>query len=305
MTIVCGIDFSEVSEHAARVAAAWAKALGAKLVLLSCADDLPITAGPGILTPVTELNDLRLQGLRNALEAMATALDHDEIEVRAVSGSPPQRIAEEAAKTKAELIVVGSHGRSALAGLLLGHVADRVVRLADRPVLIVRGDFERLEDWPKTGAPLKVTVAVDFDGTSGRAIEMLRTLRGIGPCDIVLTHVYRVPETVPTFTTDAAGDPARVEENIEAGLRTRLLDLVRDLPGEGSVEVYLAPTWGPVAELVRREVEATRPDLLLTGTHGRSGLSLLWHGSVTQALIHHTRISVLTAPAPEARGKET
>ncbi len=309
MTIVCGVDFSEVSEQAARVARAWAEALGAKLLLVSCADDLPITAGPGILTPIHELNAMRLEGLKNGLSKMAETLGYEATEVRAVYGAPAQKIAEVAAESDADLVVVGSHGCSALAGILLGHVADRVVRLTDRPTLVVRRTHERLERWPGSGSPLAVTAAVDFDGSSERAIAFLHLLRRIGPCDITLAHVYKVPDTLPTFSEEARGDVTRVEEHIEAGLRTRLLDLVDDLPGSGRIETHLAPTWGPVADLVRREVEATQPDLLVAGSHGRRGLALLWHGSVTQTLLHHIRVSTVIAPqrsseeaAPAAAG---
>jgi len=138
--IVCPTDFSESAERAAQEAVQLAKALGAELVLAHVATDAMLWR-EGVYTP-----DLRavVEGQRkwaaDALAARALAVGAEGVTARAVvkDGVAWKEIVRLAAEEHADMIVMGTQGRTGLERLLLGSVAERVLRHAPCPVLTVR-----------------------------------------------------------------------------------------------------------------------------------------------------------------------
>jgi nucleotide-binding universal stress UspA family protein len=139
--IVCAVDFSVGARAAAAWAAELARARGARLRLVHV---LPL---PIPVMPVPELGlgsavalapsepELR-QHAEDALRRLAYELGV-EPDVEVVFGVAATEIVRAARTSGAGTIVVGSHGRTGLAHALLGSVAERVLRSADRPVLVV------------------------------------------------------------------------------------------------------------------------------------------------------------------------
>lgn len=117
-----------------------ARALGAEIVLLHVAVEAPLyNEGPfGLDTQ--GVYEAQRQWADETLERRAAAIRGQGITTRWLrrAGVPFQEIVETAAAEQADLIVIGTHGRSGLNRLLLGSVADRVIRLAPCPVLAVR-----------------------------------------------------------------------------------------------------------------------------------------------------------------------
>ncbi len=110
--ILVATDFSEPADAAVDYGRAFARTFGATLYLLHVVDDMYVRLGGDA------------QSLR--VEAVIT------------SGATAQAIVEYAEKENVQLIVVGTHGRGGVAKLLMGSVAERVVRTAHCPVLTVR-----------------------------------------------------------------------------------------------------------------------------------------------------------------------
>jgi nucleotide-binding universal stress UspA family protein len=134
-TILHPTDFSSYSDHAFRLACSLARDYGARLVLVHVAELPLIVAGEGVLLvpPVTDLEPLqqRLELVRP--EDAAIAVEH-----RLVQGDPPTEILTLAEQLHCDLIVLGTHGRTGLGRLLMGSVAEQVVRRAPCPVLTVK-----------------------------------------------------------------------------------------------------------------------------------------------------------------------
>lgn len=129
--ILCGVDFSETSTKALLFAERLAREMGAEIILAH-AFDVPAsydTAGQ------KEPYD---PAVRRQLEELAPV--HPDIKVRRVlhAGAPGEVICWLAEDQQCDLIVVGTHGRGGLAHLLLGSVAEYVLRHAQRPVVVVR-----------------------------------------------------------------------------------------------------------------------------------------------------------------------
>ena len=140
--ILVATDFGEVSETALNYGRDLARTYGATLHVLHAADNVmvqlaaegAISAFPGLQTEVENAARERMQRL---------VTDEDLTQLRAkpvivTSMGPAETIVQYAKEQAIDLIVMGTHGRKALSHLLMGSVAERVVRTAPCPVLTVR-----------------------------------------------------------------------------------------------------------------------------------------------------------------------
>jgi nucleotide-binding universal stress UspA family protein len=137
--IVVATDFSEGSDVAMEQAFGLAKTLGASVDLVHVLD-------PALLTAPSTLGALPLVDAESVMneidDALATRAQKGTAEgVICVSdsldGFPPREIVRHAQKTGADLIVVGTHGRTGLAHTIMGSVAERVVQRSTCPVLVI------------------------------------------------------------------------------------------------------------------------------------------------------------------------
>ena len=143
-TILVPHDFSSPANHAAAVARDEAKSHGAKIILLHVID-LPHQLSPdaAIVPEATgapiSIKDYAVSSAENHLQDIAARLGKDgtkpAIYVRL--GSPHDEITKFAEQEKVDLIIMGTHGRTGLAHLLIGSIAERVVRTSKVPVLTV------------------------------------------------------------------------------------------------------------------------------------------------------------------------
>lgn len=138
-TILVPLDFSKESEKALRYAVSFAEQFGARLILLNVVEPLPF-ADLGALPLVME-SDAVLSACRTKLDSVVLRHNIAEslIEKRLVRpGQAYREIAEAARTLKADLIIISTHGYTGFHHALLGSTAERVVRHAPCPVLVVR-----------------------------------------------------------------------------------------------------------------------------------------------------------------------
>jgi nucleotide-binding universal stress UspA family protein len=140
--VLVATDFSEAADAALAYGRALARAFGATLHVLHVADDMYMRLGGDAYAAV--LPELQEDVERQAKDRLARLLIDDDSmplptkSVVITAGATAPAIVNYAAKIDVDLIVVGTHGRSAVAHLLMGSVAERVVRTARCPVLTVR-----------------------------------------------------------------------------------------------------------------------------------------------------------------------
>lgn len=140
--ILCPTDFSELSVGAINYAVLLAGTFGARLHLLHVVDQAYqywMAMGPETL-PVGPAPDELMKTASKQMEDFAGLYVPEKLQVSSevVSGRPFLEIIRVAKEKKSDLIVIGTHGRGALQQVLLGSVAEKVVRKAPCPVLSVR-----------------------------------------------------------------------------------------------------------------------------------------------------------------------
>lgn len=181
-----------------------------------------------------------------------------------------------------DLVVVGTHGRTGLARVLLGSVAEQVVRHAPCSVLAAR---PQLDDRPFHD----ILCPIDFSDSSRDAIELANGL-GTEGCELTLMHAIELP-------TSYGQEPTLMDTVAEID-RTTTAALDR------WAEAARKTAHGPVHSLTRRGragaqilgmLEDGRFDLVVMGTHGRTGIRRALLGSVAEKVVRHAPCSVLVA----------
>lgn len=139
--ILVATDFGEASIAALAYGRELARTFGGRLRVLHVVETPVMMAGPdGAGVDLARLaRDFEAQAQR-ALDDLVTAEDRREFAATTVirQGSPAQEIVRQARETDVDIVVMGTHGRGVMGHLLMGNVAEKVVRLAPCPVLTVR-----------------------------------------------------------------------------------------------------------------------------------------------------------------------
>jgi nucleotide-binding universal stress UspA family protein len=141
MKILHPTDFSECAAQAQATAIDLARTLGAEIVLLQVLVETPLYGETILNMPkVRSVYDAQRKWAEETLEARAADLRQRGMKAsyRVQVGVPFEEIVKVAGEERADMIVMGTHGRSGLNRALLGSVAERVIRLAPCPVLTVR-----------------------------------------------------------------------------------------------------------------------------------------------------------------------
>lgn len=138
-TIIAPTDFSDSSRAALEYALDMASP-GGRVVVCHVVDDVPLTYGyVGVVLSSAELRSRMAKDAEKELEAfLPDAPEGVTVETRILHGSPYLEVVRLAAGEGADLVVMGTHGRSGLQHVLLGSVAEKVVRKSPCPVLVVR-----------------------------------------------------------------------------------------------------------------------------------------------------------------------
>jgi nucleotide-binding universal stress UspA family protein len=292
MAIVFGTDFSERSDAVARAAAMLARRSGEVLHLVH----VPEYASVGRTTA----SDEALRGEASTrLEAQADALRAGELRVepRLLEGAPDEALVEYAAQVHASLLLLSHHGQRA-PRWRIGSVAERVVQSTRCPVLVVRAS-SAVESWARGERSLRVLLGLDFSPPSDAAVTWVRKLRSLGPCEVIAAHHYWGADAHVRYGVPLSPE-SEVTLEVEEALRRDLTARLGDMPGTGAVWVHLDPGLSRPADALVALARKEAADLIVVGTHQRTGASRWWHGSVSQRVLYESPVSVLCVPAHAA-----
>jgi nucleotide-binding universal stress UspA family protein len=214
-------------------------------------------------------------------------------EGRSVLGVPSAQICAVATESHADLIVLGTRGKTGLEHLLLGSTAERVVIKAPCPVFTVchTGDAA----WaPHSAGFQHILAPVDFSDCSLDALEYAVQIAQQFKATVTILHVL---EPV-SYGLDLTLIHRSERERTRARLETELDALAHAIALEG-LTVHRAIRGGTPADSLLHFIDENRCDLVVMGTHGRRGVSHLVNGSVAESVLRRAACPVLTVKSPK------
>jgi len=289
-TILAATDFSQTAERAEDFARELSRRFQAQLHLLHVT---VILEDPHIEEDHRQrLEELVASGddaRRKDLESGSENQPGLEVTPHMVRGlAPAEVIVETASNLGCELIVMGTHGRRGLSHLLLGSVAERVLRTSSVPVLTVRGSADiELPDVPR------ILVPHDFSEASAAAVRRAAAWANALSAEITLLHVVE-PVVYPEFySVDVLSDDLmeRLVERSERALHSAADDLLEGVKPRIVVEV------GRAANTIVDHADPDRFDAVVMATRGLSGLEQVLLGSVAESVLRRCKVPLLAVPA--------
>lgn len=288
--MLAATDFSRHAESAVRRAALLAKAGGATLEIVHALYMPPLVGswrklieGEGITEDA--LSAKATARLDELAASLAKRLEVAPPATRVLSGKPAQALAAWARESAAELIVVGAHGEHLLFDLFVGSTALKLLRLADRPVLLVKQtppfEYER------------ILVATDFSPAARAAADLVAQM--FPSADLYLFHAYEAPferQMAYAGSDDEAVDHYRRLGEAEA--RQQMEEFVATLAAPDRFVRKLRHGYAPA--LINQYAAEMGADLLVVGSHRQSELAATLLGSVAAHLINETRGDLLLVP---------
>jgi nucleotide-binding universal stress UspA family protein len=302
MKIAVGVDFSPESELAAHQALEIARHVGGEVVLVHAAltvelPEIGAQVEPSLRPSMDTLLDRlaeeqardreRLAELRQRLSGQGPIVSQVQVE-----GYPDDALCSAADELRADLTVVGTHGRTGLRWFFLGSVAQHVVRSSRTDVVVARrraagrGGFRR------------VLVATDFSASSERALD--RALDLAAPdAEIHVLHFYHL-RPVMGWGEGGHGLVPELEQSLAGELQAegqKLLD-ARRKPRRPRLMFHVVH--GPPLPGIVHWLEQHHFDLVSLGSHGRRGVRRAVLGSVAEAVVRRATCSVLVAHGPKS-----
>lgn len=293
MAIVCATDFSEWGKAAEEAAAAIAGRLGEPLWLVHVQEPDVQVMDAATTDKVRSVLEERLVQTAARLAPTAKSV----VQTALKSGRVVPALRQFAQQHRARLLVVGSAGHGASSLLRLGGTSEAIASGTDVPVLVVR-EGDSFAEWGR-GKPLRVLVGLDEDTSSASALRWVAALRKVAPVDVVLGRVYYPGEAHEhygfTGRRFSFTDPDPVLESL---IERDLKRAVPELPGQGELFFRAKLGISRVAEHLLELAEAERCQVVVVGSHRRTGLARMW--SVSAATLHLSRVSVAIVPPDES-----
>jgi nucleotide-binding universal stress UspA family protein len=296
--ILVPLDGSRFAEQALPIACGLARCANAELELMHVLDF--VHEVPGVDTPdeewlhTTARNDADryLEHCGSGARKSSQVATHSTV----LEGSPAEKIQDEAARWKADLIVMATHGHGAFDRAWIGSVADALVRESRTPVVLVRagakkskmkmpGSFKHVLV-PLDGSRLAeqaIEPAVRFTRCSKARLTLLRVVRPIAIVSEAFESTVVMPPISESVIIDRQQDARDYVTRITHSLEPKVDEVAGDVVVAESSE----------AAEIMKYAKAHEVDLIALATHGRSGLKRLVLGSVADKLIRGSPVPVL------------
>ena len=286
--ILVPTDFSDSALLALEHGIFLTKKFDGELVLLHVAELPTIT----IHDFPSDLFELAREG---GMDRMGELLEKQEVALPPVkrvvlAGTPSEPAADvivEYAKTnEVDFIVMGTHGRRGMRRLLLGSVTEEVVRRSPCPVLTTR---THKDAWSLPRAD-RILVPVDFGSSTRQIIGVASRMAEHYGAVITLAHVVNL-EYYPYYGFGSDAYPEIKKSMIEAS-EEKLIELATELQGAG-LDVSWKTIKGHPAAALRQLAEEADIDLIVIGSHGRSGFDRAMVGSVSEKVLRSAHCPVM------------
>lgn len=290
--ILCPTDFSKYSFRAADYAVSLAKHYKGEVNFVHVVPEVLLHPDqyPYLVEPVRAEPEIRSRA-HDRLDAFVALTRAEQIQSRfsVAEGTPVSTILNIAEDEKADLICLGTHGREGVERLVLGSVAEKVLRKAPCPVLTISEPGD--EDAIRPAVFKKILCAVDFATLSLRSLEYALSLAQESGGSLVLVNVVEWFSEEPGWDVQLNVEDyrAQMEESVRDRLNEIIPEGVRDWCDVETV-VRSGKPYRDILDLAKeRDI-----DLIVMGVRGRNPLDLMLFGSTTQHVVRHAQCPVLT-----------
>ncbi|HJS73656.1 MAG TPA: universal stress protein [Vicinamibacteria bacterium] len=290
--ILCPTDFSKFAFRAADYAVALGRHYDAEVHFLHVIPSalIPLDQYPYALEAIPPAPEFRKRALER-LDAFVALSRAEGVRTRfsVVEGAPVTAILDMAESDHAGMICLGTHGREGVERLVLGSVAEKVLRKARCPVITVSEPGD--ERAPKEAVFKNILCAVDFSTLSLKAVEYCISLaQESGGRLVLLNAVEWFPDEPGWIGSPNVNDyQTQMEEQVRARLEEIVPAQVRAWC-EVEVEVRSGKAY---REILAAALER-KADLIALGVRGRNPLDIMLFGSTTQHVVRHAECPVLT-----------
>jgi nucleotide-binding universal stress UspA family protein len=291
--ILCPTDFSDFSRRALDHALALAKWYAAEVSVLHVIPKvlMPPEAYPYLTEPL--LPDPRAR--ERAIEELGRFVHHAReigvpTEIRLEEGDAVEEILKLAKQLPAHLVVMGTHGRRGFERLVLGSVAEKVLRKATCPVMTVASEPEGAAASEKALFK-RILCPVDFSASSTRALEYALSLAKEADAHLTLLHVLEA-------ALEEAGDMAafalsEYRDFLKRNALERLKEAVPEDAREWCEPEFLVAS-GRSYRHILDVAKKQDTDLIVMGVQGRNAVDLALFGSTTHHVVREAKCPVLT-----------
>lgn len=288
--ILVPLDGSKLAEQALAAATGLAISTGAEVVLLTAiakqerwADaDSPGWEAEEQVTATGYLDTMARDLRDNGLQATT----------RVAWGRPADVIRQIADEASADLIIMGTHGRSGLKRLLIGSVADTVMRTSERPLLLVRAQ----EEAPPQLNVKTILVPLDGSHVAESSLPFVTALAQQLSASVVLERTI-VPPTV-LYGEQFMPSALPVMEDLVSEARD-YLETQRERVEDAGITVKTATDEGFAIETIINTADTHHADIIAITSHGRTGPARTILGSIADGLIRKSQRPCLVIPTHE------
>ena len=205
-----------------------------------------------------------------------------------VEGDPFDGILRAAASTGADLIVMGAHRKQLLRDILVGTTIERVIRTGPSPVLMVNKEVDQ---------PYRTALAaVHLSEPSVNAIRAGRALGLPGGARLALVHAFQPLAKGQMFYAGLSRETIDGYVADERQRATKELIAFMEANGIDDRGRSMHVEEGAPFEVISKAVEQVKPDVLIIGTHGRTGIAKALLGSVTEEVLRSLDVDILAVP---------
>ncbi|MCB0016151.1 MAG: universal stress protein [Anaerolineales bacterium] len=279
---------SELAERALIPALALAEAMSAELVLLRVAIPLPLNLDPSLYARVVRVRRNEVKEYLRAIR-FRFSFANINIETKVVVGQAARAITKFANDTEIDLIVMSSLGHSGIKRWIYGSVANEVLNTANCAKAIIHPHVE-IDSF----ALKRVLVPLDGSQMAEQAVKLARALAEAAQADLYLLNVVSGTQILEQPVPDLPGNDG-VSDTEEAEATAYLLRVKADM-ATCPINVLTQVTTGPTVENIIDFADDQKIDLIIMGSHGKSGFQKLVFGSVATKVLQSANCVTLVIP---------
>jgi nucleotide-binding universal stress UspA family protein len=299
--VLVPVDFSVASLEAIEFALPLVKRFGADLHMVHVFEpDYPLSslATIPLIVPELQVGKRVRRRLRDVASKYSIELSRENI--HAVRGRPFEEICRLARERGIDLIITSTRGNTGLKHLALGSTAERIVRYSPCPVLVARHHEPKPTNGKVTRGGFgfrKILVPIDFSDCSMAGLAYATALAKQFKSKLVLLHSVHLQYYAASDEYTRYDLPLLMQQ-VEKAAQGQMRDLVRKTGWDG-IQVETALEAGHAGQQICARAQDYNADLIVTSTHGTTGLRHVLLGSTAEYVVRHATCPVLVVPTRE------